>query len=429
MSDFKLILSSTELFSKLEKSDLEAVSLAFSEVRFDSGASIINKGEVGDSLFIIATGKTKVHDENATLAEFEAGAFFGEMAFFDNAPRSMSVTALSPCVLYRMDRSGFQDLFKERPHILQHMVSAITNRIRRQNDRIISDLKSRESELKTLVEIRTNDLAQRNEDLSKALTELKNTQDKLVQQEKLALLGQLTAGIAHEIKNPLNFVTNFAKVSFELLDELIHSRDEKEREEAGDFLKQNLSKIFEHGSRADSIVKGMLEHTRANREGQQQLENLNNICEQFLKIALESFVISNPNFKLETSLELDSTAPMVKVSSLDISKVFLNLFTNALYSMNEKAEKTPGFKPHLLVQSSYNNGQILFTIKDNGTGIPPDNLSKIFNPFFTTKPTGKGTGLGLSITHDIIKSHGGSIACTSDFGDGALFTISMPANG
>lgn len=426
MSDFKRILASTELFSKLEPSDLEAVARSFSEVHYPDNTSIIHKGEQGDSLFIIASGKTKVHDENATLAELEAGAFFGEMAFFDNSPRSMSVTTMNPCILYKMDRVGFQGLFKERPHILQHMVSAITNRIRKQNDRIISDLKGRETELKSLVEARTQDLAQRNEELSKALTELKNTQDKLVQQEKLALLGQLTAGIAHEIKNPLNFVTNFAKISFELLDDLVTSKNESERAEAGDFLRQNLNKIFEHGSRADSIVKGMLEHTRANREGHQQLENLNSICEQFLKIAMESYVISNKGFSVETNLMLDNNAPLVEVTSLDISKVFLNLFTNAMYSMNEKAEKNPGYKPVLTITSKYINDHIFFTVKDNGTGISADHLSKIFNPFFTTKPTGKGTGLGLSITHDIIKSHGGTITCQSTFGEGATFTIGIP---
>jgi signal transduction histidine kinase len=429
MSDLKRILATTELFSKLESSDLDAITLAFKEETYPTNTDIIKKGEMGDSLFIIAKGKTKVHDGNATLAELETGAFFGEMAFFDSSPRSMSVTSESPCILYRMNREGFQSVFRERPHILQHMVSAITNRIRKQNERIISDLKSRETELKLLVEARTVDLAQRNEDLSKALTELKSTQDKLVQQEKLALLGQLTAGIAHEIKNPLNFVTNFAKVSFELLDDLITSKNEIDREEAGDFLRQNLNKIFEHGSRADSIVKGMLEHTRANREGQQQLENLNTICEQFLKIAMESYTISNKGFTVETNLAFDKKAPMVMVASLDISKVFLNLFTNALYSMNEKAEKIQGFKPVLTITSQFANNQILFTIQDNGTGISPEHQSKIFNPFFTTKPTGKGTGLGLSITHDIIKSHGGTISCESVYGEGAVFKLTIPVKG
>lgn len=241
-------------------------------------------------------------------------------------------------------------------------------------------------------------------------------------------MGQLTAGIAHEIKNPLNFVTNFAKLSFELIDELITSENPKEREESGDFLRQNLNKIYEHGSRADNIVKGMLEHTRANSEGKRQPEDINQICEQFLKIAQESFVLSNPGFEVEVDSQLDKSLPMIEAASLDISKVFLNLFTNALYSMNEKKEGDQNYQPILRVQSKRTDGKLIFTISDNGLGIQQENISKVFNPFFTTKPTGKGTGLGLSITHDIMKSHGGYIRCTSNQGKGAEFTLEFPVS-
>ncbi|MFM8950800.1 MAG: cyclic nucleotide-binding domain-containing protein, partial [Bacteroidota bacterium] len=248
-------MSKTDLFSGLSPEDLDIVANAFSEEKVEPDHEILVKGESGQSLYIIESGSTKVHDGDAQIAQLNTGDFFGEMAFFDNSPRSMSVTSTSPCTLYKLEKSDFQTLFQKRPHVLQHMVSAITNRVRRQNDRIISDLKNREAELKSLVEKRTADLALRNEELSKTLTELKNAQDQLIQQEKLASLGQLTAGIAHEIKNPLNFVTNFAKLSFELIDELITSENPKEREESGDFLRQNLNKIYEHGSRADNIVK------------------------------------------------------------------------------------------------------------------------------------------------------------------------------
>lgn len=427
MADLRNILSKTDLFSGLSPEDLDIVANAFSEEKVEPDHEILVKGESGQSLYIIESGSTKVHDGDAQIAQLNTGDFFGEMAFFDNSPRSMSVTSTSPCTLYKLEKSDFQTLFQKRPHVLQHMVSAITNRVRRQNDRIISDLKNREAELKSLVEKRTADLALRNEELSKTLTELKNAQDQLIQQEKLASLGQLTAGIAHEIKNPLNFVTNFAKLSFELIDELITSENPKEREESGDFLRQNLNKIYEHGSRADNIVKGMLEHTRANSEGKRQPEDINLICEQFLKIAQESFTLSNPGFKVELDIQLDRSLPMVDAASLDVSKVFLNLFTNAFYSMNEKKESEQGYQPILRVQSRYAEGKIVFTISDNGLGIEPENISKVFNPFFTTKPTGKGTGLGLSITHDIIKSHGGTIRCKSSQGNGAEFILEFPA--
>ncbi|MGR6087091.1 MAG: ATP-binding protein [Arcticibacter sp.] len=428
MDDLRNILAKTDLFSGLSQEDLDTVAKAFSEKKVEKDQEILVKGESGQTLFIIESGSTKVHDGEAQIAQLNAGDFFGEMAFFDNSPRSMSVTSISPCTLYKLEKSDFQTLFQQRPHVLQHMVSAITNRIRRQNDRIISDLKNREAELKSLVDKRTADLAQRNDELSKALTELKNAQDQLIQQEKLASLGQLTAGIAHEIKNPLNFVTNFAKLSFELIDELITSENPKEREESGDFLRQNLNKIYEHGSRADNIVKGMLEHTRANSEGKRQPEDINQICEQFLKIAQESFVLSNPGFEVEVYSQLDKSLPMIEAASLDISKVFLNLFTNAFYSMNEKKESNQGYHPILKVESKLADEKLVFTVSDNGLGIQQENISKVFNPFFTTKPTGKGTGLGLSITHDIMKSHGGYIRCTSSQGNGAEFTLEFPVS-
>jgi signal transduction histidine kinase len=426
MTNLNKILAETDLFSGLDQSDLQLLEERFEEVKISAGINIIRKGETGDSLFVISSGITKVHDGEDVITKLGSGSFFGEMAFFDSAPRSMSVTAESDCILYKMDREGFQHVFQKKPGILQHMVSAITKRIRNQNDRIIADLRNKEGELKKLVDERTMALASRNEELSKALTELKLAQDQLVQQEKLASLGQLTAGIAHEIKNPLNFVTNFAKLSFELLEEVISSENPDERLESGDFLRQNLQKIYEHGSRADNIVKGMLEHTRANSDGEKQLEDLNLICEQFLKIALESFRMSNPDFKVEIQLDLNPNLPKIEVASLDISKVFLNLFTNAFYSMNEKLSSSSGYTPLLLVKSQSNAAGTSFLVKDNGSGIPLEIMNKVFNPFFTTKPTGKGTGLGLSISNDIIKAHGGIMKCNPRVDVGAEFEFEIP---
>ncbi len=428
MIDPKLIaiLRKVDLFSDIPEMALEQLAPLVRKMEFHPNQKVIEKGEEGNSLFIIAKGRVRVHDKEEIIARLDAGSFFGEISFLDTAPRSMSVTADEDSVLYKVSRDDFYTIFKNHADIFGKIVSTLTGRLRAQNEKVINNLREREAELTKLVDERTADLAARNDQLSKAMTELKNAQDQLIQQEKLASLGQLTAGIAHEIKNPLNFVTNFAKLSFELIEEVIASEDPEERKETGDFLRQNLNKIYEHGSRADNIVKGMLEHTRANSDGNRQLEDLNQLCEQFLKIAQESFTLSNPGFQAQVDVQLDKSLPMIEAASLDISKVFLNLFTNALYSMNEKKEGDQNYQPILRVQSKQTDGKLIFTISDNGLGIQPENISKVFNPFFTTKPTGKGTGLGLSITHDIMKSHGGSIRCASNLGSGAEFILEFP---
>ncbi len=430
MIDPKLIaiLRKVDLFSDIPEIALEQLAPLVRKMEFHPNQKVIEKGEEGNSLFIIAKGRVRVHDKEEIVARLDAGSFFGEISFLDTAPRSMSVTADEDSVLYKVSRDDFYTIFRNHADIFGKIVSTLTGRLRAQNEKVISNLREREAELTKLVDERTADLAARNDQLSKAMTELKNAQDQLIQQEKLASLGQLTAGIAHEIKNPLNFVTNFAKLSFELIEEVIASEDPEERKETGDFLRQNLNKIYEHGSRADNIVKGMLEHTRANSEGNRQPEDLNQLCEQFLKIAQESFALSNPGFQAQVDVQLDKSLPMIEAASLDISKVFLNLFTNALYSMNEKKEGDQSYQPTLRVQSKQTDGKLIFTISDNGLGIQPENISKVFNPFFTTKPTGKGTGLGLSITHDIIKSHGGNIRCSSKLGNGAEFILEFPAS-
>jgi len=412
MSVLTNILEKSELFVGLGEEDYNALSEVFVHCLYKTDERILSKGDPGDSLYIIADGTVTIHDGDFILANLGPGTFFGEMAFFENSTRTVSVTAETEVVLYFMSREQFNDVFKTRPHILQKMVAAITRRIGMQNQRIISDLTSRNEELDKLVEIRT--------------AELRSTQDQLVQQEKLASLGQLTAGIAHEIKNPLNFVTNFAKLSMELVDEVIESDNPDERKEAGDYLRKNIQKIFEHGSRADSIVKGMLEHTRATSGGGKSPENANMICEQFLKISLEAFKMNNVEFDIAIKVELDHNIPKISLAPLDISKVFLNIFMNAFYSMNERKKTDPEHKPVLEVRSEIIGQSVQFSITDNGIGLPADVIGRVFNPFFTTKPTGKGTGLGLSISNDIIKAHGGTIKCQNISTGGAVFHIELP---
>ena len=238
---------------------------------------------------------------------------------------------------------------------------------------------------------------QRN-DLEKTLVELKSTQTQLIQSEKMASLGELTAGIAHEIQNPLNFVNNFSEVSVELLDEMDGELDKGDIQEAksiGADLKQNLQKIKHHGKRADFIVKGMLEHSRTN-SGEKQPTDMNVLCDEFLKLSYHGLGAKDKSFNAEMVTHFDTKLPKVNVSQQDMGRVMLNLFNNAFYAVNQKL-KTAGadYKPEVTVSTSSENGQVMITVRDNGIGIPDAIKEKIMQPFFTTKPTGEGTGLGL----------------------------------
>ena len=289
-----------------------------------------------------------------------------------------------------------------------------------------------------------------NDVLEKTLSDLRTTQQQLVQQEKLASLGALTAGIAHEIKNPLNFVNNFSELSNDLIDEFLETKDNDERKEIANDLKLNLKKINEHGKRADSIVKNMLQHSRSG-SGEKQLTDINQMCEEYLNLAYHGKRAGVPDFNCEMIKHLDKNLPKINCVPQDISRVILNLINNAL---DELANLTPnplshgeGAKQPTLTLStvfqlsatgspdknrdegrvrSDSNGVVLIKVKDNGRGIPAHIKEKIFEPFFTTKPAGQGTGLGLSLSFDIIKAHGGKIEVESKENEFTEFVISIP---
>ena len=430
MTDPKLIaiLRKVYMFHDAPQEVLEQLAPLVTYHEYKENQLIIRKGDEGDSLFIIANGQVRVHDAEQVVAKMEAGNFFGEISFLDAAPRSMSVSADTDAVLYRISRDDFYKVFKNQPEVTQIIVSTLTKRLRTQNETVIRDLRMREAELSKLVDERTQELVLKNDALSKAMDELKATQEQLVQQEKLASLGQLTAGIAHEIKNPLNFVNNFAKLSFELVDEIIESDSKDEREATGKFLRQNLEKIYSHGSRADSIVKGMLEHTRTVNAVTKYPIDINKMCEQVSKQSMEAFTSRWPDFNCTIHFDLDPNVQRVEVSASDFTKLLDNIFNNAYYTVWEKSQQgKPGYEPNVDVTTSLSNGRLLIAIKDNGTGIPADIKGTIFNPFFTTKPAGIGAGLGLSISHDIVMAHGGTILCESEEGTGSVFVISIPA--
>jgi two-component system NtrC family sensor kinase len=263
-----------------------------------------------------------------------------------------------------------------------------------------------------------------------ALQELKATQAQLIQSEKMASLGELTAGIAHEIQNPLNFVNNFSEVSIELLAELKEEENQGNKEDvmaiAGD-LTANLEKINHHGKRADAIVKGMLQHSRASA-GQKELTDLNALAEEYLRLSYHGLRAKDKNFNADLITSFNPQLPRVNVLPQEIGRVILNVLNNAFYATQQKIKMAaPGYKPTIELNTNINGNLVQIAIKDNGIGIPATIKDKIMQPFFTTKPTGEGTGLGLSLSYDIVvKAHGGKIDVTTEPGEGAVFTISLP---
>ena len=276
--------------------------------------------------------------------------------------------------------------------------------------------------------------AQRDQ-IDTALTELKTTQTQLIQSEKMASLGELTAGIAHEIQNPLNFVNNFSEVSVELIDELADEQHKPTRDpdlEADllSDLKQNLQKISHHGGRASSIVRGMLQHSRAST-GQREPTDLNALCDEYLRLAYHGLRAKDKTFNASFSTDLDSSLGLITVVAQDLGRVLLNLSTNAFYAVQQRQKQADitAYQPTVSVSTKrLADGQVEIRVTDNGTGMPESVKAKIFQPFFTTKPTGEGTGLGLSLAYDIITNgHGGTLTVNSREGEGTEFMIRLPA--
>ena len=278
------------------------------------------------------------------------------------------------------------------------------------------------------------EIVSQRDQLAETVDELKTTQQQLIQAEKLASLGELTAGIAHEIQNPLNFVNNFAEVSAELVDELsdeLHNekRDQGLEDELLSDLKLNLEKINLHGKRADGIVKNMLQHSRAN-SGERQPTDINSLADEYMRLAYHGLRAKDKNFNSATVANLDNKLPKIDAIPQDIGRVLLNLFNNAFYAVNLKKQAAGAdYKPEVSVTTLLEKGHIVIKVKDNGNGIPDAIKEKIMQPFFTTKPTGEGTGLGLSLSYDIVvKGHGGTLDIVSKEGEGAEFTVSLPIN-
>ncbi len=270
--------------------------------------------------------------------------------------------------------------------------------------------------------------------LQKTLSDLKSTQTQLIQSEKMASLGELTAGIAHEIQNPLNFVNNFSEVNNELIEEVKSQKSKLKNEELDELLNdiyQNNEKINQHGQRAADIVKGMLQHSRSST-GQKEPTDINALCEEYLKLAYHGLRAKDKSFNAKFETSFDESIGKVNIIPQDIGRVMLNLINNAFYAASLNPSKggtlEPGVKkdPMIWVRTKREGHKVLISVKDNGPGIPDNIKDKIFQPFFTTKPTGQGTGLGLSLSYDIVKAHGGEIKVESADGAGTDFIVLLP---
>jgi signal transduction histidine kinase len=270
-----------------------------------------------------------------------------------------------------------------------------------------------------------------NKVLAATLADLKSTQSQLIQSEKMASLGELTAGIAHEIQNPLNFVNNFSEVSKELLDEMKTALDNGDTEDAKEIARdviQNLEKINHHGKRADAIVKGMLQHSRSS-SGQKEPVNINALADEYLRLAYHGLRAKDKTFNATLNTDFDETIGNINIIPQDIGRVILNLITNAFYAVDEKKKSgNEKYEPTVSISTKKVGDKVLISVKDNGNGIPQKILDKIFQPFFTTKPTGQGTGLGLSLSYDIVKANSGEIKVETEAQKETTFIIQLPIN-
>jgi two-component system, NtrC family, sensor kinase len=277
-------------------------------------------------------------------------------------------------------------------------------------------------------------LERKNTQIEQTLGKLKSTQAQLIQQEKMASLGELTAGIAHEIQNPLNFVNNFSEVNAELIAEMKQEIDKGNIAEAKSIandIDENEQKIIHHGKRADAIVKGMLQHSRSS-SGVKEPTDINALADEYLRLAYHGLRAKDNTFNATLRTDFDESIEKINIVPQDTGRVLLNLYNNAFYAVTKKKKQQgEGYEPTVSVSTKSINDKsdsyrIEIKVKDNGNGISQKVLDKIFQPFFTTKPTGQGTGLGLSLSYDIIKAHGGEIKVDTKEGEGAEFIVQLP---
>jgi signal transduction histidine kinase len=428
--------------------------------------SAVDLGAVLDTLVTSATqlcaadaGIIWLHRDNLFHAGAAAGFSPEEMAFFKANPRSINDKSLAPRVLRSRETVHIPNrsldpefAFPGAPELPESMLGVPLMR----NDVVegvftltraqVAPFTPRQVELvesfadQAVIAIENvrlfEEVQARTRDLAQSLEDLRAAQDRLVQTEKLASLGQLTAGIAHEIKNPLNFVNNFSSLSAELIDEVkelleretLTDKGRQELDELTGLLTDNLGKVVQHGKRADSIVKNMLQHSREG-SGEQRSVDINTLVGESLNLAYHGARAEKAGFNITLQHDLDPDGGALELYPEEMTRALLNLISNGFYAATKRkaAAANDAFEPVLSAATRNLGKAIEIRIRDNGTGIPPEVREKIFNPFFTTKPTGEGTGLGLSMTHDIIvKQHGGRIDVATEPGVFTEFIITLP---
>lgn len=321
---------------------------------------------------------------------------------------------------------------------MANILNASIEEIKKQK-KIIEDAKNEINRNLTELDQQKQLVEEKNKELSNAISILKSTQKQLIQSEKMASLGELTAGIAHEIQNPLNFVKNFSEINFELIAEMIAAINAGNYQEAADIandIKVNAEKIGHHGKRADAIVKAMLQHS-GNSSGKKEPTDINALCEEYLRLSYHGLRAKDNSFNAEMHTSFDKTVGKINIIPQDFGRVLLNLFNNAFYACHQQSQHVLSpqgagnmeeltFKPTVTVRTKKSGQRVIISVTDNGAGIPPNIIDKIFQPFFTTKPTGSGTGLGLSLSYDIVKAHDGTIDVKTQAGEGTEFLIELP---
>lgn len=425
------LLGRTSLFKQADHKLLEHIAKVVDRISLKENEPLFKKGDAGQSMYIIEEGTLRVHDGQIIFAELHKGEYFGEASIIDNSPRTASVSALTDSTILRIGEKDFFSLLGSHPSMNRILMKELINRLRNQNNAVVDEYKNREQKLTKLVELRTRQIfeekknvEQKSKELELALKELQETQRLLIHHEKMASLGQLTSGIAHELMNPLNFVNNFSSVSLELLHELADISTDDESKELCNDLIGNLDRISMHGIRASEIVKSMAEHST--NYGKERVEvNINSLLEDAIRASQNSWESEYPQEKINVVTNLKATSFKTKAVYVDLLRILINILRNAHSAIHDKSILDSHFKGEISIETENKDGAIHIFIRDNGVGIHKDILEKIFLPFFTTRPTGKGVGLGLSISHQIASAYGGSLDVVPTE-EGACFKFSIP---
>lgn len=377
--------------------------------------------------YIISSRKTMKGPSRAIAAGLLLSLLWALLFFFLVAKYQSPLFPYSPLIVTAMYLSFPLSLLV----YVAMRFKEIMNEVRQNAEQVVRLSEEKKEQALKQRKLLEEEVARQTVELRNSLENLKLTQSQLIQSEKMASLGELTAGIAHEIQNPLNFVNNFSDVNRELTAELEQEIDKGNYTDAKAIAKDirdNEEKINHHGKRADAIVKGMLQHSRSS-SGQKEPTDINALCDEYLRLAFHGLRAKDKSFNAKFETHLDETVGKINVMPQDIGRVVLNLINNAFYAVSERKKNgETDYEPMVIVTTKKEGEKVLIGIKDNGTGIPQKVLDKIFQPFFTTKPTGQGTGLGLSLSYDIVKAHGGELKVETREGEGTEFTINLHAH-